>query len=33
MSNLALDILETPRTFWKEGVQFINRSQKREYLP
>ena len=32
MSDQVQEMLEVPRRFWREGIQFINRSQKRKFL-
>lgn len=33
MSDQVQEILDVPREFLKDGIQFINKSQKRERLP
>lgn len=33
MADQVEEILEVPREFFKDGVQFINRCQKRTFYP
>jgi hypothetical protein len=33
MADQVQEILDVPREFLKDGMQFINRSQKRESFP
>ena len=33
MSDVVQEILDVPREFLKDGIQFINKSQKRKRLP